>query len=134
MKPESESNKIDESDKIFSHQEKAIADLLASEGKTVKSLLEKNQGRTADAEVDGIPTEFKSLVIGATNSTVKNLINSSIRRGGQARKIIIDARGSGLTEAEANLGLQRAKNVSRGKIDSVRIIGDGYDLISNDFQ
>lgn len=126
-------NQIDESDKIFSHQEKAIADLLASEGKTVKSLLETNQGRTADAEVDGIPTEFKSLVIGATNSTVKNLINSSIRRG-QARKIIIDARGSGLTEAEANLGLQRAKNISRGKIDSVRIIGDGYDLISNDFQ
>lgn len=108
--------------------------MLASEGKTVKSLLETNQGRTADAEVDSIPTEFKSLLIGATNGTVKNLINSSIRRGGQARHIIIDARGSGLTEAEANLGLQRAKNISRGKLDSVRIVGDGFDLISTDFQ
>lgn len=64
---------IDESQKTFSPQEKAIADLLASEGKKVKVLLETNQGRTADAEVDGIPTEFKSLSMGATIAILNQL-------------------------------------------------------------
>lgn len=125
---------IDESQKTFSPQEKAIADLLASEGKKVKVLLETNQGRTADAEVDGIPTEFKSLIMGVTNNTLKNQISNSIKRGGQARQIIIDGRNSGLTEAEAKLGLQRAKNISRGRIDKVRIIGDDYDISFTEFQ
>ena len=68
------------------------------------------------------------------NSLVKNQINNSIRRGGQARDIIIDARASGLIEAEVERGLQRAKNITRGKIDSVRIIGDSYDITFTEFQ
>ncbi len=128
------SGSIDESEREFSQPEKAIAQLLAIEGKTVKALSEKpDEGRNADAEVDGVSTEFKSLVLGATNPTVKNAINNSIRRGGQARDIIIDSRGSGLTETEARTGLQRAKNITRGKIDSIRIIGDRYDITATDF-
>ncbi|MBO1352185.1 MAG: hypothetical protein EBE86_034685 [Hormoscilla sp. GUM202] len=128
------SGSIDESEREFSQPEKAIAQLLAIEGKTVKALSEKpDEGRNADAEVDGVSTEFKSLVLGATNPTVKNAINNSIRRGGQARDIIIDSRGSGLTETEAMTGLQRAKNITRGKIDSIRIIGDRYDITATDF-
>jgi len=48
--------------------------------------------------------------------------------------MIIDARGSGLTEAEAKRGLARAKNITRSRIDSVRVIGDGFDITSTDFQ
>ena len=88
----------------------------------------------ADAEVDGVPTEFKTASPGASSATIKNEINDSVRREGQARHIIIDARGSGLTEIEARRGLARAKGISRGKIDSVRIISESFDLISTDFK
>ena len=65
---------------------------------------------------------------------VHNTINHSIRRGGQARHIIIDARSSGLTKVEAVRGLIRARNLTRGMIDTVRIIGDAFDLVSIDFR
>ncbi|MEG5016803.1 MULTISPECIES: CdiA C-terminal domain-containing protein [unclassified Microcoleus] len=126
---------IDESERAFGETERAIAEFLEREGKNVKALVEKTDGgRNPDAEVDGKFTEFKSLDAGATSATVKNQINNSIRRGGQARDIIIDARVSGLIEAEAERGLQRAKNITRGKIDSVRIIGDIYDITFTEFQ
>ena len=126
---------IDESERAFGTTEKAIAEFLEREGKNVKALAEKTDGgRNPDAEVDGKPTEFKSLDFGATSATVKNQINNSIRRGGQARDIIIDARTSGLIESEAERGLERAKNITRGKIDRVRIIGDRYDITFTEFQ
>ncbi len=37
-------------------------------------------------------------------------------------------------QAEATRGLARARNITRGKIDSVRIIGDGFDVTSQDFK
>ncbi|NJO14489.1 MAG: hypothetical protein HC877_01700 [Thioploca sp.] len=78
--------------------------------------------------IDGVQTEYKTLDPGATPSTVKNVVNNSIRRGGQARQIIIDARGSGLTREEALAGIRKAMGISRGKIDQLRIIGDGFDV------
>ncbi|HLP87533.1 MAG TPA: hypothetical protein VK184_02865 [Nostocaceae cyanobacterium] len=130
------SSSIDESEKKFSPQERKIAEVLEKEGHYVKAKKESEVDgeRTADAEVNGILAEFKSFGSGATNGTVKNVINKSIKRGGQARYIIIDARGSGLTEAEAIQGLERVKNITRGKLDSVRIIGDGFDITSKDFK
>ena len=125
---------IDESDRTFSPQEKRIADILSGEGKTVKSLPEPGTKRVPDASVDGVPTEFKTLKPGARDGTVKNVISDSIKDGGQARDIVIDARGSGLTEEQALQGLKRAKGITRGLIDSVRIIGDGFDIISKDFK
>ena len=65
---------------------------------------------------------------GATSATVRNQVNESIRGMGQARDVIVDARGSGLNVAEAERGLSRVGGTARGKIDSVRIIGDGYDI------
>lgn len=127
--------KIDESEKKFLPKEKRIAELLASEGKHVKAKKEREDRRTGDAEVNGVLTEFKTLKPGhGKNSAVKNTINNSIRQGGQARHIIIDARSSGLTETEAYRGLARSKNITRGLIDAVRIIGDGFDLSAKDFQ
>jgi hypothetical protein len=108
---------------------------LASEGKHVTAKDEMDGQRTADAEVDGVLTEFKTLKPpNAANTAVKNTINDSIRDGGQARHIIIDARGSGLTELEARRGLARARNIARGLVDWVRLIGDGFDLIVVDFR
>ena len=124
---------IDEAERVFSREEKRIAEVLQGEGKEVKAKAEMSGRRTGDAEVDRVPTEFKSLHPGATSATVRNSINNSVRRGGQARHITIDARGSGLTRVEAERGLARARNITRGKIDSARIIGDGFDITSTDF-
>ena len=122
---------IDESARKFSPEEKKIADTLADEGKSVKALAESEQEgvRAADALVDGKPTEFKTMASGADSATVRNEVNNSIRNGGQARDMIMDARGSGLSEAEAGRGLARAAGISRGKIDSMRIIGDGFNKV-----
>jgi hypothetical protein len=126
---------IDESERPFLPKERRIAELLASEGKSVKAKREISKQRSADAEVDGILTEFKTLDPSwATNASIKNVINKSIRHQGQARHIIIDARGTHLSESDAHRGLARARNITRGKLDTVRIIGDRFDLLVTDFR
>lgn len=89
-------------------------------------------GRKADALVDGVRTEFKRADPpkgqATTSDSVRNAINASLRKEGQARHIIYDARGSGLTREEAERALRRIAGITRGKLDSVRIIGDGFDL------
>jgi hypothetical protein len=137
------SGSIDESERKFSVEERKIAEILESEGNHIKALVEGGQaGRFADAlvgdqpiskEYPGVPTEFKVLYQNATSATVRNSINNSIRRGGQARHVILYAIGSGLTEADAARGLARARSITRGRVDSVRIIGDGFDITSADF-
>ncbi|WP_068057238.1 CdiA C-terminal domain-containing protein [Nocardia xishanensis] len=117
--------KIDESEKAFSPEERKIADLLADEGKDVKGVPEGAQ-RTPDATVDGVPTEFKTLTDGASNSTVKNALNSA---SGQAQSAIIDGRGSGITEDEARRGLNRFLGASPGKMTNIRIVGDGWEIV-----
>lgn len=81
--------------------------------------------RTPDALVDGEPTEFKSLDSGATNATVKNALNSA---KGQSGHIIVDARASGLTEAEALRGLRRFLGVHSSGVSEIRIIGVDFEL------
>lgn len=58
--------------------------------------------------------------------TVKNVVNDSIRDGGQAREMIIDARGTGLTKEAAEKGAAKALGISRGKLDGLTMLGDGY--------
>ena len=114
-----------------SDAENRIDQYLRSKGHRVKgNPLEgaRGAGRQGDRIIDGVKSELKSLDPGATSNTVRNVVNNSIRGGGQARNIIIDARGSGLTEAEAARGIARARGISRGKIDNIRIIGDGFDI------
>jgi hypothetical protein len=89
-------------------------------------------GRKADALVDGVRTEFKRANPPkgkvTTSDSVRNAINDSLRGKVQARQIIYDARDSGLTREEAERALRRIAGITRGKLDSVRIIGDGFDL------
>jgi hypothetical protein len=125
-----------EAEGAFGPKEKPLAEYLAKEGQTVEKLPENHSlpGRKADAKVGGVVTEFKKLDVGATNSTLKESINNSVRGGGQARNMIIDARGTGLSEEEARRGLARASGITRGRIDSVRVIGDGFDITAKNFK
>jgi len=129
------SGQIDESERRFSPEERRIAEILVREGRMVSAKAEVKHKRMGDAIVDGTLMEFKSLTTTTADSeTIRNTINNSIRRGGQARHIIIDARRSGLTEVEAIRGLARVRNITRGMMDSVRIIGDRFDVTSTDFR
>jgi hypothetical protein len=64
----------------------------------------------------------------------RDVINNSVRKGGQARHVIINAIGSGLTKDDALKGIARAMGISRGRIDSIRIIGDGFDVTNGDLR
>lgn len=128
-KPGDRDRSIDESEKEFSLKERRIADALHTEGRNVKALKESRvDGRkTPDALVDGVPTEFKTLDPGAAPNSVKNTLNTAKK---QARDAVVDARGSGLEESGAREGLEKfLRNNPPGRMNSIRIIGDGYNIL-----
>ena len=119
---------IDERAKTFSAAERRIAEHLATPGPAVVSVSEGFGifGRTADARVNGISVEFKSLDPGASDRTVKAALNSA---KGQARHAVIDARDSGLTEDQAHRGVRRFSGTPHGnRLDAVLVIGDNYTI------
>jgi hypothetical protein len=119
---------IDERSKRFSAAERRIAEHLAAPGPAVVSVSEGYgiYGRTADARVNGISVEFKSLDPGASDRTVKAALNSA---KGQARYAVVDARDSGLTEDQAHRGIRRFSGTPHGnRLDAVLVIGDNYTI------
>ncbi len=125
--PQDEAGSIDESERTFSPEERRTAELLKSEGKSVRALPESTEPgvRTPDAEVDGQPTEFKHLDPGAQSNTVNNSLS---RAKGQADQAILDARGSGLGQADAQAGLEKFLRIWPDRMSSIRIVGDGFDI------
>jgi len=132
---------IDQSQKVFNKAESKIAEKLVSEGKNVIAQKESNvKGvRSADALVDGVETEFKT--VGAdkpSDITIKRSIDDSTKNGGQGKAVVIDARESALTKTDAEKGMERAKGAYLakfkknpeydGKLENVRIIGEGFDI------
>jgi hypothetical protein len=119
---------VDERAGRFQPRERWLADYLASEGCSVVAIHDGygREGRKPDAEVDGVPTEFKSLDPGASDRTVKAALTSA---KGQARVAVIDGRESGLERAEAELGMRRFLGTPYAdRLDAIRIVGDDYDL------
>lgn len=119
---------IDERAKKFSPAERRIAEYLASAGSAVVAVSEGYgvYGRTPDARVDAVPVEFKALDRGASDRTVKAALNSA---KGQARHAVIDARGSGLAEDEAQHGVRRFLGTPHGnRMDALLIVGDNYSI------
>ena len=117
----------------FTEEEWRIVEYLKARGHTVEPNLAQGMpgaGRQGDAFVDGVHSEFKTLSkSGAADSnTIKQMVNDSLRGTGQARRIYIDARGTGLTEAEATRGVARAMGIARGKLDAVIVIGDNFQV------
>jgi Contact-dependent growth inhibition CdiA C-terminal domain len=119
---------VDERAKRFSPAERRIAEHLAAPGPAVVSVSEGFgiYGRTADARMNGIPVEFKSLDPGASDRTVKAALNSA---KGQARRAVIDARDSGLTKDQGHRGIRRFSGTPHGnRLDAVLVIGDNYTI------
>ena len=118
---------IDERARDFQPAERAIAEALADRGATVTALAEDHSlwQRQPDALVDGRVTEFKSVRLGATDATIKNQL---LAAKGQAPNVVVDARGSGLGEDTAALGVRRFLGSPWGRdhYETILILGDGY--------
>lgn len=118
---------VDQRARGFQPAELAIARALAVRGAAVAALAEDHslRQRQPDALVDGRVTEFKSLRPGATDATIRNQLR---RAQGQAPNVVIDARGSGLDENSAGLGLRRflGSPWAKDRYTSILVLGDDY--------
>ncbi|GLZ09973.1 hypothetical protein Acsp04_02080 [Actinomadura sp. NBRC 104425] len=125
---------IDEREKSFDPDERRIAERLAQEGKIVKAKQEKalqgERGRTGDSEVDGVPTEFKTIKGDKKNpipnsNTVKRSLNSAT---GQAQHAVLSSEGTGMTREEAMKGIRRYLGQPHANQKSIRFFGDNWEI------
>jgi RHS repeat-associated protein len=96
----------------FSVSEQAIADLLEAEGSVVVPLEVVQGQKNADALVNGVTTEFKTVTAAGPN-TLKNQIQDGLKQG---QNVVIDARATSITKAEAMQQIKRAE----GNVGSVQ--------------
>ncbi len=127
------SGRMDERDRRLSHEELAVAELLAAGGHLVRSLPEsRRSGRRADLEVCGVPVEVKSFVPVAERGrapSARSVYNKLVDASGQAATVVLWGPGSGLTAATVRAGLDRLAAAGRAPLlSSVRAVGDGFDL------
>jgi hypothetical protein len=80
--------------------------------------------------INGLPVEYKHPMPGANAESLSDMVQQSLRRGGQARHIVLDARDTGLSriQAEEVLGSARNNLQGPGGLDAIEIIGDGFFL------
>jgi hypothetical protein len=120
---------IDERVRAFPPRERATAEALAAAGATVIALPEDPglRQRQPDALVDGRVSEFKGIEPGGSDASIKNQLDAA---RGQAPNVVVDARGSGVDEDAAALGMRRflGNPWGRDHFASILIIGDGYVL------
>lgn len=128
------SGALDETARRLSHEEYAVARLLAGEGHDVRSLAESRRGgRCSDLLVCGTPVEVKSFMPRAERRrepTPQSVLNKLLDAGGQASHVVLVGTGSGLSPSTARRGLARYSVGDRAvpRLASVRVVGDGYDL------
>jgi len=99
---------IDDTTDTLTKAEQQVVDDLVNQGKTVERIPvnPKIEGGTPDFSVDGVKTELKTLENANTNTGMKR-IQKGFSQG--AESVIIDARTSGLTKAQAEEIIARAK-------------------------
>jgi len=95
----------------FTVPEQAIAGLLEEEGNVVVAIDAVQNQKNADALVNGVKTEFKTVTVAGPN-TLKNQIQDGLQQG---QNVVIDARATSITKTEA---VQQIKRVE-GNIGSV---------------
>lgn len=119
---------ISEVARKFSPAERKLAGLLAFQGNEVEAIAERPQeGRSADALVNGAKVEFKRLEK-ADPGLIYRRVNDALRRGGQASSIILDVRKVDISREQAVEQLQRLAGRKHPALDFVRIIGKDFDV------
>lgn len=126
--------RLDESARRLSHEEFAVAALLAGEGHLVRSLAEPRRGgRQADLSVCGQRVEVKSFTALPDRDREpgpRSVFNKLVDAAGQAPHVVLVGTGSGLSAGSVRQGLARYSQRSGvgGTLRSIRALGDGYDL------
>jgi hypothetical protein len=114
---------LDETLARFTPTERATAQVLVNEGSNVMALPVSAAGQpTADAAVDGVRTEFKKLTSSRSSKLTYRIGEASL----QARRVVIDLRGSDLDRDRATRAAARSLDLAP-RLDSVRLLGRGYD-------
>ena len=126
--------RLDEAARRLSHEELAVAELLAAEGHDVRSRSEFSRGgRHPDLTVCGSEVEVKSfapLAERRREPSPQSVFNKLIDAAGQAPHVVLVAGTSGLTSSTVRRGLARywGDSGAAPALASVRVLGDGYDL------
>jgi len=107
---------IDNTTDTLTKGEKQVIDDLVGQGKTVERI-PKSDVKTPDFKVNGVKTELKTLENANTNTGMKR-IQEGFKQG--AETVIIDARGSGLTNSQASEILSRVS----GKYSNKQLPGN----------
>jgi hypothetical protein len=116
---------FDESERRVPWDELIVAQILVKEGHHVRSVHERGgEGPRPDFEVCGVKTEVKTLNPGASAWT---LANSMTRGKEQGEVVIVNARDSGLSRRQADLGVRLfAEKGQLGRIGEARVIGADF--------
>lgn len=121
----------------WSRDERKLVDYLRSLGHEVVRVPESGAHgvRTADALVDQVLTEFKTLDSNETRArrgegpaTVSTLIGSAKRSKKQASVAIVDLRGTNLSKDDAEEALRRLKGSPQIESERIRFVGRGFDV------
>jgi len=113
--------------------EEFTADYLRSQGRIVEQNPLESSGRGnlgGDRIVDGVRTEFKRFKTSDPKKLLRK-IEKSLSGGGQARNMILDLRGQGITRESAQQVLRDLPKKQRAsRLDSIEIIGDSFSIRS----
>jgi hypothetical protein len=125
---------LHEAARRLSHEELAVARQLVGEGHQVVSVAERaREGlKTPDLLVCGQPVEVKTILPPGLNdprATAKTVGRSILRARGQAERVMLWTKGSGLSETEVRRGIEDLSGRSdTSSLRAARAIGDGFDL------
>jgi hypothetical protein len=130
---------LDESARRLTHEELAVARVLAAEGHDVQSQSDRpGMGRTGDFVVCGRETEVKTL---GPKATPKSLANALIRAQGQGVDVVVDATKTRMHRLAVDRGLaefgrrrvayvdaRRLEGRDPGpQIERIRVMGRGFE-------
>lgn len=118
----------------LSKAERKFAEKILDAGRDLE-VVPRGAGRSPDFKINGVVHELKTVsgVADATSDSISSAISNRVMNGrGQASNIVVDTRGqAGMTLEIAERAIKRAfvaDNAKKG-IQSIRIIGPGFDLI-----
>jgi hypothetical protein len=128
------SGRVDEGSRRLSHEELAVARILADDGHDVRSLLDAGRnGRRPDLAVCDTTVEVKSFRPAEERGrppSERSVFNKLVDAAGQSPNVVLIGYGSGLTADAVRRGLARyaADRRRAPGLDSIRALGDGFDL------
>lgn len=127
---------FDESERRASHDELAVAQVLAGEGHQVRTVAERSGARTPDLTACGTSIEVKGFQTleqrDGRPPSAWSVANKILDARGQGAVAVVRGGDSGLTKATAQSGYalfcERAAEKGMGRLRAVRVLGKDFDI------